>query len=79
MNMKIETANKIDLQGFLTELTELSNRYGIVIGGCGCCGSPYLDYIEETLKETATDLSFEDGAYEVAIEDYQVIVRGVKK
>lgn len=27
---------------FLKELTELTNRYEIRIGGCGCCGSPYL-------------------------------------
>ena len=28
---------------FLAELTELSRRHGIVIGGCGCCGSPFLE------------------------------------
>lgn len=28
---------------FLKELTELSKKYDIYIGGCGCCGSPYLD------------------------------------
>lgn len=78
MNMKIETANKINLQGFLTELGELSKKYGIEIGGCGCCGSPYLDYMGENMneKETATDLSYDNGAYEVAIEGYRVIVRG---
>lgn len=76
MNMKIETANKIDLQGFLTELGELSKRYGIVIGGCGCCGSPYLEYMNENMKEIATDLSYEDDEYEVAIEGYQINVRG---
>jgi len=27
---------------FLKELTKLSLKYGITIGGCGCCGSPYL-------------------------------------
>jgi hypothetical protein len=31
---------------FLQELSELSRRYGITIGGCGCCGSPML-YFEE--------------------------------
>ena len=77
MNMKIETANKIDLQGFLTELGELSKRYGIVIGGCGCCGSPYLDYMDGDTRVTASDLAYEQGAYEVAIEGYKVIVRGV--
>jgi len=27
---------------FLKELAELSRKHGILIGGCGCCGSPYL-------------------------------------
>lgn len=31
-----------DIQGFLEELSSLTMRYGIAIGGCGCCGSPYL-------------------------------------
>lgn len=28
---------------FLSELYELSMKYRIGIGGCGCCGSPTLD------------------------------------
>lgn len=31
-----------DVQGFLEKLSELTMIYGIAIGGCGCCGSPYL-------------------------------------
>ena len=31
-----------DVQGFLEKLSELTMAYGIAIGGCGCCGSPYL-------------------------------------
>ena len=27
---------------FLEELSELTKKYNISIGGCGCCGSPYL-------------------------------------
>lgn len=30
------------VQAFLDELTEVSRRHGITIGGCGCCGSPTL-------------------------------------
>ncbi len=27
---------------FLAELSKLSNKYGIAVGGCGCCSSLYL-------------------------------------
>lgn len=29
-------------QAFLNELTALTRKHGIAIGGCGCCGSPWL-------------------------------------
>ena len=40
-------------EAFLAELTALTLKHGIQIGGCGCCGSPFLD---------PTDAK--DGAYE---------------
>ena len=38
---------------FLHELTELSRRHGIQIGGCGCCGSPFLAEIDDDKKDGA--------------------------
>lgn len=32
----------IIINDFLNKLTELSKKYNIRIGGCGCCGSPWL-------------------------------------
>lgn len=29
-------------ENFLKELAELSRKHEIIIGGCGCCSSPYL-------------------------------------
>jgi hypothetical protein len=33
---------------FLSELTDLTLKYGVSIGGCGCCGSPWLDASADT-------------------------------
>ena len=32
---------------FLKELTALTKKHKIQISGCGCCGSPSLDCIED--------------------------------
>lgn len=32
---------------FIKDLTKLSRRYGVQIGGCGCCGSPFLGDIQK--------------------------------
>jgi bacterioferritin-associated ferredoxin len=34
-------------QEFLRGLAELSRRTGIIIGGCGCCDSPFLEVMTE--------------------------------
>ena len=30
------------LEEFLKELSELTKKYELKIGGCGCCGSPWI-------------------------------------
>lgn len=37
---------KPDIAAFLRELTDLSTKYNLVIGGCGCCGSPWIMELE---------------------------------
>ena len=34
------------LEKFLNELSALTQKYGLEIGGCGCCGSPWVLEIE---------------------------------
>lgn len=31
---------------FLEKLADLQDETGVSIGGCGCCGSPYIDSFE---------------------------------
>lgn len=31
------------IKAFLDDLTKLTQKHGIKIMGCGCCGSPFLD------------------------------------
>ena len=37
-----------EVSKFMAELEALSRKHNIVIGGCGCCGSPFL-YREESM------------------------------
>jgi len=40
-----------DKKAFLEGLTKLTKRHGITIGGCGCCGSPWImQYERDKLK-----------------------------
>lgn len=31
---------------FLQKLKQLTLKYGIIVDGCGCCGSPFLNEID---------------------------------
>lgn len=52
------------IKNFLKDLAELTKQHGIEIGGCGCCGSPYLDDTK-TLQTLATDLWYYNREYKV--------------
>jgi len=36
---------------FLLGLEQLTRKTGIVIGGCGCCSSPFLEELDEEPEE----------------------------
>jgi len=50
-------------QLFLKELSALTRRYKFSIGGCGCCGSPWLHH----------DPKIRSGAYEVGDGDDRLV------
>lgn len=49
---------KSRLDKFLEELNTLTKKYGFEIGGCGCCGSPYLIDLNEGNNIIGTDLCY---------------------
>lgn len=52
-----------DRDGFLAELSALTIKYGIGIGGCGCCGSPFLSATDDDEQR------FKAGHYTVKDKD----------
>lgn len=57
---------------FFKELTELTNKYGFSIGGCGCCGSPWVRDVN-TGEYIADDLCYDES--EKKYEYYDVLNR----
>jgi hypothetical protein len=56
---------EIDYKAFLRELSALTLKYRVSIGGCGCCGSPRLSELEKkvtagsyTTSDSHDDLTF---------------------
>ncbi len=43
----MEQQNEQRVAEFLDELSALTRKHKIVIGGCGCCGSPFLEVLDE--------------------------------
>jgi hypothetical protein len=31
-----------EIEAFLKDLSDISRKYDVYIGGCGCCGSPWV-------------------------------------
>ena len=52
------------LEGFLNELSTLSQKYNLHIGGCGCCGSPWVS--------EAGSGGWDDLGYDYALKKYTV-------
>lgn len=53
------------LDAFLKELSDLTRKYGFIIGGCGCCGSPWVESDKFSADHLGYD--YEKQEYEVCI------------
>lgn len=52
-------SDEIRIKHFLKELEYLTEKYGIEIGGCGCCGSPYFRDLKNK-KYIGIDLEYDE-------------------
>lgn len=57
------------LKEFLRELSELTQKYELEIGGCGCCGSPWVCDFECTFYKDGLSYDHEKQKYTVVDGD----------
>ena len=55
------------LNEFLAELTELCNKHKLRIGGCGCCGSPWVEPLTEPKIYVADEYDISEGYTNISI------------
>jgi hypothetical protein len=60
-----------DERNFIIELEALSRKYKVLVGGCGCCGSPYLTKISDECEwDEREGYTYEDRLDWLEMDDY---------
>mgnify|MGYP007133757300 CR=1 FL=1 len=62
--------DKEKIKELLKELTELSEKYGLFIQGCGCCGSPWI--FEERAHKDYDNLVYTNNGY--IVDDIEEVI-----
>jgi len=60
--MSDRQVTKEQYTAFLCDLEEISRKHGIVIGGCGCCGSPFMNAMGRKTEGQCCYASFMNGS-----------------
>jgi hypothetical protein len=66
---KVEVMSKRQLWDALIELDKLASTLGVVVNGCGCCGSPALSQADANGPEL-DGISLGGGNWESFLEEY---------
>ena len=37
-------------KALLSDLVQVYEKHGLVLNGCGCCGSPFIDFIDDSTE-----------------------------
>jgi hypothetical protein len=53
MGVNCEDAKAKNLEEFILELDKLTRKYHLKIGGCGCCGSPFISEVLGNIDKQA--------------------------
>ena len=53
---------------FIKDYEKLCNKYGILISGCGCMGSPYLKVIEDNKELDKNADHLLSGSHDIIID-----------
>ena len=48
LNARREAIDSSKAKALLKDLKEIYAKHGLIINGCGCCGSPFIDVLDTT-------------------------------
>ena len=61
LNLEQDEQDRIRLRAFLKDLSKISEKWGMYVQGCGCCGSPWI--FDERAHKNHDNLLYTDNGY----------------
>lgn len=61
LNLEQDEQDRARLRAFLKDLSKISEKWGMYVQGCGCCGSPWI--FDELADKNHDNLLYTDNGY----------------